>query len=115
MPTETTQENSKTMSEQSTSNTSSQTSDKLQALVALYQDEEWRKAQDKKLVEGIEVALNIITNLSQGVEQFLEKFYGFVYDVSNNPLVGMGSHSDGYNAPTQTPANRATRRARAKK
>lgn len=103
------------MSEQSTSNTSNQAtdiSDRLKHLTDLYNDEEWRKAQDIKLVQGIEVAIAIINNMTNGVSEFLEAFYEFVGKVSNNMLVNIGNDSEGYNAPTQTPANRATRRAR---
>jgi hypothetical protein len=78
----------------------------------MYNDEEWRAKQDVKLVAGIETAITTINNLTSGVGELLEKFYAFFYEVSNNPLVQIGSNSEGYTAPTQTPANRATRRAR---
>lgn len=100
------------------SNTQKQTIDitgHLEHLIDLVNSDEWSKGQDDKLVQGIKVALSVINNMTTGVNEFLEAFYGYVEKVSNNSLVGIGVDSNGYNAPTQTSANRATRRARAKK
>jgi dynactin complex subunit len=106
------------MSEQLTSNTAnpqSEAAKKLEGLTEMYNDLEWREKQDTKLIAGIEVAITTINNLTLGLTEFLSKFYQFVNDVSENPVLFSGVSSEGYEAPTQTSGNRATRRARDKK
>jgi hypothetical protein len=98
-----------------TPNPQSEAAKKLEGLTELYNDEEWRAKQDVKLIAGIEVAISTINNLTFGLSEFLGKFYQFVNDVSDNPIIAIGTDSEGYNGPTQTFGNRATRRAREKK
>lgn len=117
MSNETTQETKSetTQSEQSTQSTSVPMTDvslNLQYLTDQYNDENWRKATDSKLVEAVGIALTIINKLSNDTGELLGFFYEYVGKVSSSPLVAIGSDSDVSNAPTQTFGNRATRRTR---
>ena len=81
-------------------------------------DEEWVAKQDVAFINNLHQVTNIVHNLSAQVYLFIDLFQQYVEAMQQSPIFSVPetAQSDEHStvSPTQTPANREERRAKAK-